>query len=67
MLALVTTAAKHPHPMGKLLQIARHRVVRWFRPPEAELRRHRTEPCPHPTIVAPGSIPKTENGHDRLA
>lgn len=52
MTALATTVAKHPHPVTKLLQVARHRVVRWFRPTEADLLRSRLgfEPHPHPTM-----------------
>jgi hypothetical protein len=46
-------AVRHPHPTGKLLQIARHRVSRWFRPPEAELRRARLQPHPLPVEVMP--------------
>lgn len=53
MTALATTIAKHPHPVNKLLQVARHRVIRWFRPTEADLRRGRSEPHPHPTVVPP--------------
>lgn len=58
MTALANTAAKHPHPVSKLLQVARHRVTRWFTPSEAELRRRRIgEPHPHP---APKERPETE-------
>lgn len=53
MLALASTAVRHPHPVSKLLQVTRHRVVRWFRPPEAELRRRRLEPHPHPLVPGP--------------
>jgi hypothetical protein len=35
---------------GKLAQIARHRVLRWFRPPEAVVRRQRPVPHPFPRV-----------------
>lgn len=52
MTPLSSTVARHPHPVSKLLQVARHRVVRWFRPTEADVLRRRiaVEPHPHPTI-----------------
>ena len=43
---------RQPHPPGKLIQIARRRVLRWFRPPEAELRRARLQPHPLPAVAA---------------
>ena len=52
MTALGPTVARHPHPVSKLLQVAHHRVVRWFRPTEADVLRSRVvgEPHPHPTL-----------------
>ena len=52
-------ATRQPHPTGKLLQIARHRVLRWFRPPEAEVRRARLQPHPLPAVGATASSPTT--------
>jgi hypothetical protein len=47
---------KPQHSALKRWQIARRRVTRWFRPPEAELvRRHHL--MPHPNPVAPPSAP----------
>ncbi len=54
----------HPHPPGKLLQIARHRVLRWFRPPEAELRRARLQPLPLPAVPSAGTRPAQENADE---
>ena len=48
---------RHPHPPYKLMKIARHRVLRWFRPPEAELRRARHQP--HPMPAAPATTPSS--------
>ena len=52
MTALATTDARHPHNVNKLLRVVRHRVVRWFRPTEADLLRSRLElePHPYPTV-----------------
>jgi len=61
MLALV---AKYPHPVHKLLRVARHRVIRWFRPTRAELRRQCAAAEPHPTMMSPLSNPKMENRYD---
>ena len=57
MLDLVATAMKRPHPMNKLLQVARRRVTRWFRPPSAAR-------APHPTMASPSNLPKMENRYD---
>lgn len=39
---------------AKLLQVAQHRVLRWFRRPEAAIRRHRAAAEPTPMLVPPG-------------
>jgi hypothetical protein len=48
------TAHAHPYPKSKLLQTARRRVLRWSRPPEADLRRQRLQP--HPLAAIPPSM-----------
>lgn len=63
MSALATTVVKHPRPVSKLLQVTRHRVLRWFRPTEAHLRRDRLEPHPHP--MPPPAAAARENGAPR--
>ncbi|MEB2284325.1 MAG: hypothetical protein B6D46_04500 [Polyangiaceae bacterium UTPRO1] len=60
MLALAATVTRHPRPVSKLLQVTRHRVVRWFRPPEAKLRRRRLEPHPQPLVVRTETAEKTK-------
>ena len=43
-----------PHRSAmKLLRIGRHRLTRWFRPPEAEVVRRQHAAPPHPLPVAP--------------
>jgi hypothetical protein len=60
---------RHPHPPGKLLQIARHRVLRWFRPSEAELRRVRLQLQPHPVprLRPSGMNPAKETADEQRA
>jgi hypothetical protein len=53
------------HPTAKLLQIARHRVLRWFRPPEAEVRRARLVPHPLPTTFPAGFTTVHEAEHEQ--
>lgn len=58
MTAVETAVVKPPHSALKRLQIARRRVTRWFRPPEAELvRRHHLESHPVPVVAAPAERP----------
>lgn len=49
MVAVDSFTTRHQHPKGKL-----RRVLRWFRPSEAELRRQRTQPHPFPAPVVTG-------------
>ncbi len=58
------TAAKYPNPVHKLLQVARHRVIRWFRPPPVERRRQCAGAAPHPALTTPSRLPRTENRHE---
>jgi len=52
MTAVEIPVTKPHHGAMKRLQIARRRVTRWFRPPEAELIR-RQHLAPHPVPVGP--------------
>lgn len=67
MTALGTTVTRNPHPVSKLLQVARHRVTRWFRPTQAELRRLRLEPHPHPTVPPYETSRGMEHHDDQVA
>lgn len=54
MTALEISVTKPYQGAMKRLQIVRHRVTRWFRPPEAELvRRQHLEPHPVPVGSKP--------------
>jgi hypothetical protein len=70
MTALQATT-RHSQPPGKLIQIARHRVLRWFRPSEVELRRARLQPHPIPATAAVASSNATrrakESTHEQHA
>ena len=67
MTALDISATKYPRRPAKILQICRHRVVRWFRPSEAAFRRQRLEPHPLPSITARELAMGKEERHERPA
>ena len=63
MTAVDDNRSRHLHPKGRCFQIARHRVLRWFRPPEAEQRRARLQPHPLPGPLS--ASPKIVKVSDR--
>ncbi len=67
MTAVEISSSRPHHQISKMLQVARHRVTRWFRPPEAELRRRRVEPHPQPMIVRGSDGAKMERHYDQHA
>jgi hypothetical protein len=48
MIANATAGRPAHRRAGKILQVTRHRVLRWFRPPEAEVLRRRLASSSHP-------------------
>jgi hypothetical protein len=60
MTAVDVGVTRSHHRSAKLFKIARHRVLRWFRPPKAELVRQRIVPHPMPAVAAGTPIGKEE-------
>ena len=67
MTATKATATPSHHRACKFLQVTRHRVVRWFRPPEAGVRRERLAPHPFPSLGVVDPTTATEASHERHA
>ena len=67
MTAMSVTATPSHRRTGKFLQVTRHRVLRWFRRPEAEVRRRRLAPHPFPRFGVADPTTAKEASHERRA
>ena len=67
MTAMNVTATPSHRRADKFLQVTRRRVLRWFRPPEAETRRQRLVPHPFPRLDVADPTTAKEASHERPA
>ena len=67
MTAMNVTAPPSHCRAGKLLQVTRRRLLRWFRPPEAEVRRQRLVPHPFPGFGVTDPTTAQEASHEQHA
>jgi hypothetical protein len=67
MIAMTAAGTPAHRRAGKMLQLTRRHVLRWFRPPEAEVRRRRLSPHPFPRNDETAAAPPQETPRDQHA
>jgi hypothetical protein len=67
MTAVGVSGTRAERSSAKLLKVARHRVLRWFRPPEAELVRRRLVPHPMPGVPPASTEIREETRREQCA